>query len=177
MATTVDTTPDSHLAQTLAALRGLEFAGQAGDQQHLVPGVFFSLDPQAKNTVDVVSRPGELLDIRLTVERPGRWLSLNLGVGPADLTGCKIVGFACKCDAKVATTFRICLRSGHAGGHHDAFFPKIISADPQTALHLDILDISTQTGIPETAPWRELVIFFQCESHEISLRDFRFLAI
>ena len=81
----------------MASLRALDYNGPAINGQHLVPGIFFSLDPESTNTVTVESRPGELMKFRLAVDRPGRWLTLNMSVGTADLSGCKIVGFACVC--------------------------------------------------------------------------------
>jgi hypothetical protein len=169
--------PDGPLTITLANLRGLNYVGPAASGQNIVPGVFFSLDPETDNTVQVTSRSGELMDIRMEVARPGRWLALNLVVGGADLAGRKIVGFACTSDAREPTTFRVCLRSGTEGGHRDLFFPKTVMTDATTSLHLDVLELGSHPNIPVKAPWRDLVIFFQCKSAEIALRDFRLIVI
>ena len=109
--------------------------------------------------------------------RPGRWLSLNLGIGAADMSGCKIMGFACKSDALATTTSRVCVRTGVEGGHRDVFFPKTVVSYPKTSLHLDVLEMDANPDIVPRAPWRELVIFFEIASAEITLRDFRFFAI
>jgi hypothetical protein len=177
MANNLDISPDGQMAFSLAALRGLDYSGPAVNGQHLVPGIFFSLDPDAVNTVEVESRPGELMKFKLRVETPGRWLTLNMGVGSADFSDCKIVGFACKLDAPVTATFRVCLRSGGEDGHRDVFFPKTVVAYPRTALHLDVIEIESNTDIRVKAPWRELVIFFEREGGEINLRDFRLIVI
>ena len=177
MANNLDLSPDGQLAFALATLRGLDFSGPMANGQHLVPGIFFSLDPEASNTVAVVSQPGELMTIRLGVEQPGRWLTLNLGIGGADFSGCKIVGFACKSDAPVTATFRVSVRSGTADGHRDAFFAKTVVSYPKTALHLDVLELEANPDIPARAPWRELVVFFEIATAEIALRDFRFIAV
>ncbi len=169
--------PDGHLATSLAALRGLAFTGPVADQQHLVPGVFFSLDPDVANTVHLDSKVGELLKVRFGVDRPGRWMSLNLGLGPVPLEKCTFAGVVCKSDAPTTTTFRICLRSGRDGGHLDAFFSKTVVSGQATSIHMDLIDLASQPAIPVMAPWRELVIFFQCVSLEIAIRDFRFIAI
>jgi hypothetical protein len=158
-------------------LQGLDYTGPAINGQHLVPGIFFSLDPESDNTVDVQSQPGELMSFRLNADRPGRWLTLNMGVGPADLSSCKIVGFACKLDAPATTTFRVCLRSGGDAGHRDMFFPKTVVAYPKTALHLDVVEIESHPEVKPQAPWREIVLFFQRESAQINLRDFRLIMI
>ena len=75
------------------------------------------------------------------------------------------------------TTFRVCLRSGGESGHRDVFFKKTVVSYPRTALHLDVLDLDETPEIPATAVWREIVIFFQRETSEINLRDFRLMMI
>jgi hypothetical protein len=177
MTNNLDLSPDGQMAFALANLRGLEYKGAAANTQHIVPGIFFSLDPEATNTVHIDSRPGELMNIRLGVDRPGRWLTLNLGVGTADFTGCKIIGFACKSDAPATTTFRVSVRSGSESGHRDVFFPKTVVSYPKTSLHLDVLELDNNRDIPAQAMWRELVIFFQRENLEVALRDFRLIVI
>lgn len=177
MANNLDLAPDGQMAFSLASLRALDYNGPAINGQHLVPGIFFSLDPESTNTVTVESRPGELMKFRLAVDRPGRWLTLNMSVGTADLSGCKIVGFACKLDSPTTTTFRACLRSGAEGGHKDVYFKKSVVSYPKTALHLDVLDLDDTPEISAKAPWREIVIFFQRETSDINLRDFRLIVI
>ena len=169
--------PDSDLAATLAMLRGLDHSGSVAGGQHLVPGVFFSLDPAAAVTVDVQSRPGELMTFRLQVDRPGNWMTLNMGVGGASFAGCKVVGFACRLEATEATTFNVCLRSGDAAGHRDVYFPKTVVAGQDTSIHLDVIEIGTNPGILPEAGWRELMFFFPGESCEITLRDLRLIVI
>lgn len=169
-------TADSHLAATLNALRGLSYDGVAADTQHLVPGVFFSLDPEGKTTVHVDSQPGSLLAMRMEVERPGRWLSLNLRVGDANLTDCRVASFACKSQAREETRFRVCLRSGLPGGYRDVFFPKTVNCSPDTTVHMDLLELARH-DLPFEAPWREIVIFFECEAMALVLHDFRLTMI
>jgi hypothetical protein len=177
MANNLDLSPDAQLAFSLASLRELEFAGPAANAEHLVPGIYFSLDPQASNSVTVASQPGELMKVQFGVVQPGRWLTLNMVIGRADLSTCKIIGFACKSDSPLTTTFRVCVRSGVEGGHRDMFFAKTVVSYPKTALHLDVLEIEGNPDIPARAPWRELVIFFDVATAEVNLRDFRFIAI
>ena len=177
MANNLDLAPDSQLAFALAALRGMEFAGPVDSGQQLVPGIFFGLDPEANNTVQIDSRPGDLMTMRFQVDRPGRWLTLNLGIGGADLSACKIIGFVCKSDAPMTATCRVSVRSGVEGGHRDAFFVKTMVSYPTTSLHLDVLELEGHPDIPTRAPWREVVMFFEVATSEIALRDFRLIVI
>ena len=173
----IDLSPDGQLTFSLATLRGLEQSGPVQNGQHIVPGIFFSLDPDSDNSVSIDSRPGELMAIKFDVGQPGRWLTLNLGIGGADFGGCKIIGFACKLDVPQTATFQVCVRSGTETGHTDVYFPKTVVAFPKTSLHLDVIEMETNGHIPAQAPWRELVIFFEREPAEIMLRDFRLIVI
>lgn len=165
--------PDGEVSFALKTLRELAWSGPLAGGQHLVPGVFFSIDPESDNQVEVESHPGQMLTARSLVERPGRWLSLNLGLGPADLTGCAIVGLALQTDAPVTVTFRPCLRSGTAEGVRDCFFGKTVVAYPRTALHLDVLQLDRHPEVPRQADWRELIFFLEVASQELSIRDCR----
>jgi len=173
MANNLDLSPDGQLAFALSGLRGMEHSGPVANGHHLVPGIFFSTDPESDNMVEVQSRPGSLMTMRFGVDKPGRWLSLNMGLGSADLTDAQILGFAARLDAPVTTTARICIRSGVEGGHRDVFFAKTLVAYPKTSLHLDVMELDKQPDIPRQAPWRELIIFFSRENAEITLHDFR----
>lgn len=164
---------DGEIAFVLKALRALDFSGALTQGQHLVPGAFFSVDPESDNQVEVESRPGQMLTARSIVDKPGRWLSLNLGLGPADLSDCGIIGVALKTDAPGTTSCRICLRSGGPEGMRDVFFPKTLISFPKTALHLDVLQLDRHSELPRRADWRELIFFFEVVSQEISLRDAR----
>ncbi len=169
--------PEAQLLQSLSALRALNFVGPAVGSQHLVPGIFFSIDPEARDSVEVACGQGALLSIRLAVEGKGRWLSLNLGLGPVDLSQRQVIGFACKTDANGPVSFRVSVRSGIEGGFRDAFFPKTVRADTETSVHLDVMEMQDHPNIPVVAPWRELVVFFERQNAEIVLRDFRLIII
>jgi hypothetical protein len=170
-------TPDGQLAFSLQALRGLTQAGRLGHNQHIVPGIFFSVDPDSSNHVEIDSQPGDLMRLRLVVGTPGRWLSLNLDAGRADLTDCGLVGFVLRSSAPVTATCRVCLRSGTEAGVSDAYFAKTVVSFPKTALHLDVLELDQHPQIPRKANWRELIFLFEVTSQEIHLQDLRFFVI
>jgi hypothetical protein len=113
------------------------------------------------------------MDIRFGIEGSGRWLSLAMTIGKASLASSKVIGFVCKTDAPVATTFRACVRSGMATGHKDVYFNKTIVAYPATSVHMDAMELDGNSDIPEQAPWRELLLFFKREPSALSLRDLR----
>ncbi len=177
MANNLDLSPDAQLTFALNAMRALEFSGTVAHTQNLVPGISFAIDPKSKDTVHVESRPGELMDIRFGIEGSGRWLSLAMTIGKASLASSKVIGFVCKADAPVATTFRACVRSGMATGHKDVYFNKTIVAYPATSVHMDAMELDGNSDIPEQAPWRELLLFFKREPSALSLRDLRVFII
>lgn len=164
---------DGEVNFALKSLRDLDWSGPLASRQHLVPGVFFSVDPESTNQVEVESRPGQMLTARTLVDKPGRWLSLNLGLGPCDLTGCGVIGLVLRTEAPATATCRINLRSGTPDGVRDVAFPKTLVSYPRSALHLDVLDLDRHPEVPRQADWRELIFFFEVVTQEVSIRDCR----
>jgi len=170
--------PEADASHALALLRAMEMDAPVEPGQHLVPGLFFSCDPDGEVRIQCRSRPDHLLDITLDVARPGRWLALHLALGPVDLTGRQAVGFICKSQSPVTTTFQPCLRSGREGeGFTDQFFRKSVLTFGHPGLHLDTILPETIPSMPVRAPWRELVFFFRPETSHIDLQDLRLFII
>lgn len=174
----LDLGPDAQANHALAVLRGMEFDGALAAGHHLVPGVFFTWDDEADLRLQAVSRPGQLIDLSLNVARPGKWMSLHVALGPADLTGLQAVGLICRSASPYATTFQPCLRSGQQeGGFVDHFFHKRVLTHSQPSLHMDAHLLGPASDLPRTAPWRELVLFFRPETSRIDLQDMRLFMV
>lgn len=175
--------PDAQANHALAVLRAMSFDRDLvprrprEPQESLVPGIFLSWDPEGDIRAHGKSRPGSLLDLNLTVARPGRWLALHVALGPVDLTGIQAVGLICRSVSPHATTFQPCLRSGLTeGGFTDQFFRKRVLAHSEPGLYLDAL-LPGMDNLPRTAPWRELVLFLRPETGRIDLQDLRLFII
>ncbi|SEO24127.1 hypothetical protein SAMN04488103_11627 [Gemmobacter aquatilis] len=165
--------PDAEVNATLALLREGELSGDIVSNQQLLPGLFFSLDPESETTGRFRSEPGRLLDMEFNAATPGRWMALHLALGPADLSGRQVLGVVCRCSSPQTTTFRFCLRSGRDGGFTDSFLRKTVVATTGSGTHLDALVLDGDPVVPAVAPWRELILFFRPETSQILLQDLR----
>lgn len=178
MTHSLDLGPEAGVNSTLAALRQLDRpAAPLVPGEHLVPGVFMDLDPEARIKAEVESRPGTLLSARFTVQGEARWLALHVQLGDIDLSDRMILGLACRSTAPESTTFRLCLRNGTAEGFSDIFFRKTAIAYAEPSLHLDALMIEAHPDLNMASPWRELVLFFRPETGVIELQDMRLFMI
>ncbi len=161
----------------LAVLRGMEISDTLAADQHFAPGIFLSVDPESDTKVRLTSAPGRLCDLDCTTKRPGRWLSLNVELGACDLSRCSVLTLMCKSRAPHTLTFRACLRSGYEGGFVDAFFQKRVIAYGEESVHADVMKPGARDDVPATAPWRELILFFPADLHQITLTDLALVGI
>lgn len=161
----------------LAVLRGMELAENLAPDQHFAPGIFLSVDPESDTKARLTSAPGRLFDLTCTTRRPGRWLSLNVVLGPCDLSRCSVLTLMCKSRAPHTLTFRACLRSGYEGGFVDAFFQKRVISYGEESVHADVMKPGEREDVPATAAWRELILFFPTELQQITLTDLALVGI
>ena len=155
----------------LAILRASKLTLKATSDEHLSPGVFLSVDPESDTKIQVTSQPGSLIDLSLSTSRPGRWLSLNIEMGPCDLRTRDVIGLMCKLRSETTMTFRVCLRSGREEGFVDAFFGKRVISYAEPSTHADLIKLAERDDIPAQAPWRQLLLFFPPDMPQISLHD------
>lgn len=174
----LDLGPDAGANHLLAMLRQQDMQGDLVSGLPILPGLFFSLDPDSVTTGTYASAPGLLLEADFTVEHPGRWMALHIALGDADLTGRQVLGVVCKSASPQTTTYRICLRSGRETGDFvDHFLRKTVVAYASPSLHLDALQIEADATLPLQAPWRELILFFRPETSRIALHDLRIFIV
>lgn len=165
--------PDATANQTLAALAAGNQQGEIGHDTRIAEGVRLRIDPAAKVSGRYASPPGVVLDVDIMVETRGEWTGLHIGLGGADLSGYGLIGFACRTEAGGMDLVRPCLRSGTPEGFTDTFFPKHLLSRPESALHLDVLELARHPEIPAQAPWRELVLFLPTHRLKWTLGDLR----
>jgi hypothetical protein len=178
MSHSLDLGPEAASNSLLAALRLLERpASTLAPHEHLVPGIFFDFDPEAKISTQVESRPGSLLSAQFTVEGTARWLALHINLSETDLSDKMIIGLACRSMAPGSTTFHPCLRTNGEEGFSDIFFRKTAISYAEPSLHLDALQIESHPELTIPAPQRELVLFFRPETGEIDLQDIRLFTV
>jgi len=167
------TGPDAEINHRIALLRTKSSEQRLVDSASPVPGVFFGVDPEAKIDGRFTTGGDGLINLDYVTKTTPRWLSMHFALGNADLGGRSVLGFVCKASAPEAATFRVCVRSAKAEGYRDVFFPKHVVAFSQVSTHVDLLRLEGLDGIPEKAPWRDLILFFQTSSARIAVIDLR----
>ncbi|WP_156414946.1 hypothetical protein [Phaeobacter sp. CECT 5382] len=167
----VDFGAEAQANHALAVLRAQNLDCQPADAKRFSPGIFLSIDPESDSRAHVTSTAGELLNLEMTTERPGRWLSLNIELGSCDLSQRDVMGFVCKTRADETITFQACLRSGQDKGFQDAFFGKRVISYSGPSTHADLVKLEERDDIPPQAPWRELILFFPPDLRQLTLID------
>jgi len=166
-------TPASPLASVLADWRREIAAGDIADSLRFGPGLALYADPSLEVRGTWRSPAGRLLELDVTTSGTGTWIGLHVTLDAPDLTNTAWIGFACRSVAPEQATIRCCLRSGTDEGFTDCFFDRHILSDPEPRSHVDALHIPTTRAIPETAIWRELVLFLPRKSFRWHLHDLR----
>lgn len=167
------------ISARLDELRRMDGARGPLDETPLVPGLRFRPDPDAGFEGEWESAAGRLVHLRARPTRhPGRWFGLNIELGRFDATQMPYLGLIVRSVATRPAAIRVALRSGHAeGGFSDRFFARHLLALPGEAEHLDMISPERDPDIPDTAPWRELILFLPPrEPLELALHDLRIFA-
>lgn len=149
--------------------------GDLADFVKFRPGLSLHADPALRIGGHWRSPAGRLLELEIACPGTGQWIALHIALNAADLTAAAWIGFACRSAGLNDLMIRPCLRSGTDDGFTDCFFDKHILATAEPQAHVDALHVASHRTIPETAPWRELVLFLprqDCRWHLHDLRPF-----
>lgn len=169
--------PDAQANHTLALLRGMALEGDMVSGEELVPGLWFDIDPAAEAEGQYSSREGELISARFNVPKPGQWLGLHVNLGTARLSSRSLVGLVCRSTAPEPVTARICLRTGVGDGFTDRFFTKRMISFDKPSMHLDALQLTGAEGGALEETWRQIIIFFDVRSFEMTIEDLRLFLV
>ncbi|MBK0329311.1 hypothetical protein I5535_18710 [Rhodobacteraceae bacterium F11138] len=161
----------------LAPLRDSREQGDITDRVTFQPGLALLADPALGIRGSWRSPAGRLLELEIATAGHGDWMALHLTLDPPDLTALTYLGFACTGVAPAPHVIRPCLRSGEPdGGFVDTFFDRHILTRTDPVAHVDALHLQTRRRVPQTAPWRELVLFLPTASLCWHLHDLRVFA-
>lgn len=170
--------PESEINYTAHILKKSSLKGKLSSRVDLVPGAFISLDPEGKFEGSFSSSEESLLSLSYRITKPLRWIGLHLTMGDVDFTDLTVLGVVIKSGAPVATTSRICVRSGIEAGFEDCFFPKHVVSFSEVSTHIDLLRIDQAAEkIPLQAPWREVILFFAPSDQTLTINDFKIFAV
>ena len=165
------------LAPGLDLMRHSRDSGDISDTLQLQPGLSLHADPALGIGGRYRSPAGRLLELDVTTTGTDGQITLHISLEAANLTTFAYIGLACRCAALKELAVRACLRSGTDDGFVDCPFDKHILALPAPLNHVDARHIQTHRALPETAPWRELVLFLPSQSFRWDLHDLRLFLI
>lgn len=165
------TAPPDPVAPALAMLRGGQAAGDVTHGVSPAPGCSLQADPGLALAGRYRSPPGRLLELEAEISGLGNWIALHFAVAAPDLMQARWLTLTCRAASAAAMMIRPCLRSGLEEGFVDCFFDKHILSTRTPQSHVDGLHLPTTRSVPETAPWRELVLFLPRESFSWHLHD------
>lgn len=171
--------PDAGARFLLQSLKNHQGNGEiSGVDTHVMEGVFFSLDPDARITGTYATRPDEMVSFRLRPEKSTpRWQALRLNLGALDLSHSMVLGLAIKSRAPVSTTTRLCLRAGLNGEFVDTTMPKTLVSFADSSVHLDALELDKAPGLPRQPDWLDLIFFFRNAEVAMDLQDIRLFVL
>lgn len=167
--------PDLNAA--LDRLRNGSDTGEISDITRFETGIELHADPALNARGQFRSPSGRLLELDIDVQGQGDWIALHVALPLPDLSGLGYVGFACRSAAQDEVMIRPCLRSSTEDGFADSFFPRHILCTPEPRDHVDALHPATARTLPQTARWRELVLFLPRETLVWHLHDLRLFAV
>lgn len=169
--------PSRDPSSGLAALRDGITSGDLAERIDFAPGVALIADPPLGIGGTWHSPAGRLLELDIAMSGAGDWIALHLALDLPDLSGIAFVGLGCTGAGPEQKIIRPCLRSGlDEGGFVDCFLDRHILVQTDPVPHVDALHVPTCRTLPETAPWRELLLFLPTEPLRWHLHDLRILA-
>lgn len=172
------TGPDSCGRHNLSMLRAHEGQGTIeGGRTNVIDSVFLSCDPDAYISGKFESNSSNMLNIRMQAPDTALWQALHVELGALTLGDAAIVGFAARSRADFSLTIRPCIRSGNGKNFVDTFFPKTLVSFSKPSTHLDFLDLTRGSEIPERAEWRDLILFFRSGNIGLEILDLRLFVV
>ncbi len=170
--------PSPDLSSGLAALRDSITAGDIAERVDFAPGVSLIADAPLGVGGTWRSPAGRLLELDIAMTGRGSWIALHLALDLPDLAGIAFVGLGCTSAGTGQQIIRPCLRSGlEEGGFVDCFLDRHILTRTDPVPHVDALHVPSCRPLPETAPWRELLLFLPTEPLRWHLHDLRVFAV
>ena len=169
--------PDGQANHTLSVLRTGTSDGTLGNDIEFVPGFALHADPALGLGGQYRSPAGRLLELDARMSGQGDWIGLHMALPAQDLSEGGVLGFAARTSATETCVLRACLRSGTEAGFQDCFFDKHLLLRPEEASHLDALPVGMRDTLPDTAPWRELILFLPLTDFRIALIDLRVFVV
>lgn len=158
-------------------LRNGQGSGPLASDVTFAPGVRLNADPALGLAGTWRSPPGRLLELEAVPAGTGNWCAIHVSLGTLALDNLGVIGFTCRSAAPTPVVVRPCLRSGVDGGFEDCFFERHLLVHAADRLHVDVLDLHRNLGIPGQAEWRDFILFLPVFPFRLSLQDLRLFVV
>lgn len=143
--------------RALALLRDARAEGRIAPDLAPLPGLRLSIDPASSPRGRWRSAPGLLIELDIEVTAAPAWATLHIDLGSLALAPGSLFGLTCRTSGGGLDLVRPLLRSDTGGGPVDLPFPRHLLSRPESALHLDAIDIDA-AGVPSEEARREIVL-------------------
>ncbi|MBK5928443.1 hypothetical protein CCR87_14065 [Rhodobaculum claviforme] len=170
--------PDLALENVLHRLRWRARGGPVVPSHPIVPGAWIAADTaQGRIAVEDTTGPDGLLTLNLRVDQPGRWLSLNLALGPTPLAPGTVLGLVAVLRGTPPGPLGVSIRSGHAGREADDHFPDRLPTGAAAGVGVALLEVTQDMALTRPADWRNLMLRLPVRGLRLEVADLRlFLA-
>ena len=162
----------------LAALRRLQSSGPLASEADIVPGLRLSFDTE-RGAIEAAhaAGPGPLLRLTLAVERPGRWLTLNLSLGGGVLAEGDVIGVVADLVASAPAEIGLSIRSGRGKRFRDTAFTDRFAVGPDGGVQVALHTVVAGTPLADPASWRSLMLRLPPQSLDLEIRDMRIFVV
>jgi len=167
----------SEMNRAISSIIDRKLSGSISSGEILAPGLWLSFESDGPVVGSFETFPGMMISIKMNPSGKGISGAFHVALGESDLAEKYYLGFVARIQSPNACSFRVCLRSGSGFGFEDQYFYKPVISVSDPVAHLDVIPILNTHSVPLWAPWRELLLSFECRSIEFSLLDLRIFTV
>jgi hypothetical protein len=165
-------------ANTLATLRAAEFSRLVESDEHIVPELYFNWDTEEGEVqVDVVSTPGELIQITAQIHRIPRWFSLNISLGPDKFAPDDVIGMAVDLQADQDISLSPFIRTSESKELFDTDLDEPLHATTVRQVTTLLHTVASGGGLGWVSGYHTAVLRLPLHNFQLRLSDLRFFAL
>jgi hypothetical protein len=156
----------------IVAVRAASFDCAADNNVDITPGMFLSWDAdQGSADLRVVSQPGTLLGIDARISGDPGWVSLNFGIGNAQLSAGTKLGIVASIGGTASTMIHATWRSSIGEEWRDIDFPDAIGGAGKPATCVALADVHMGAYATRPEAHSLLILHLPRQDFRLDLRD------
>ncbi|MGH1413618.1 MAG: hypothetical protein ACRBB0_08990 [Pelagimonas sp.] len=167
-----------HSAKAVNGLRHGHNAQLRDEGLVLSDGIFLSWD-SANGDVDLDVWPelGVLFQLKTTVKRSPKWLSLNIALGQGLLSAGDIVGLVIESEGCAGDTLPVVIRNMHCDGMRDTYLQQPLQGTATRQVQTLLHRVGRYEALCNTYSFHTLWIALPTRSFTFELRDLRLFVL